>query len=200
MHAGFQDRLRSADASRIDDRFHQTVHRIAPEILGHRQDLPGTLRGRDHLIATANGQRQWFLDHRVPTGIEQRGCHDMVRTGIGRAIGGFQSIGARGHRLDAREHQRPISQELVRFIRQIIRIGFVQIADGHQLDHVPNAAFQLGQSGEMPPAHPPTADDRETQRFHPTPPRRRASTPEMRFRCGCRWWSIDRLPRPAPAQ
>jgi hypothetical protein len=144
----------------------QTVDRIAPEVLRHGKDSSIPLRRGDHPVAAADGEGQRFFAKRVQPQLEQFGGNAMVRPGIGRAIGCFQTFRLFGHRRQIGEDGRPVAEKIARFSDEVLRIAFVQVADSDEIHRAFAAPCQLGEPRQMPPPHAATTDDGQPNSLH----------------------------------
>jgi len=156
---GLHDELPLADGSIVEQCAHQPVDRIAAEVLRHGQDVSTSLGGADDAVATADGQRQRFLTEGVQPQVEEIAGHPMMRPGISRAGGRLQPVGLPDHGCRIGEDGRSAAEERQRLIGQIVGVALVQVAHRHELDGTFAAARQLRQPRQMPPPHPPAADD-----------------------------------------
>ena len=59
-----------------------------------------------------------------------------------------------------------MTEQRARLIGKIVGIGRVQIANGDQLDQMPDASLEFSQSSEMATAHTTAANNGETQWLH----------------------------------
>ena len=69
---GFHDELPVADRAVVEQGADEAIDRVAPEVLGDREDPAVPLGRLDHGVAAADGQRERLLAHRVQAEIEQR--------------------------------------------------------------------------------------------------------------------------------
>ncbi len=88
----FHDELPLTDRLVVQQRADQPVDRVAPEILGNREDPSVSPCGVDDQIAAPDRQGEGLLAHRVKPEIEQRDADAMMCGRVGGAVGPDQAL------------------------------------------------------------------------------------------------------------
>ena len=131
---GFGHELAVADGAVVQERAHESVHRVATVVLGHRQDAARLLGGFDDAPTAPDGERQRLFAQGIQAQFEQLGGGPMVRAGVGRAVGGFEAVHFADHRFGIAVDARPFAEQFVGLVGQILGVLTVQIAHGDEVE------------------------------------------------------------------
>ena len=144
---GLHDEAALADRAVVEQRADEAVDRVAPEVLGDRQDSSVPLRRLDDRVAAADGQRQRLLAHRVQTEVEQGDGDAVVRGRVRRAVGGVQPVDLACHPRDVREDRGSGAEERLRLVGERLGLARIEIADRHE----PRLLCSVRASSARPP-------------------------------------------------
>src|SRR5437764_2544471 len=86
-NTGLYHQLPATNGVVVEQCSHQSIHRVAAEVFSYGQNPARLSRGGDDAVASADGQGQWLLALDVQAKVQQLNRHEVMRTGVGGAVG-----------------------------------------------------------------------------------------------------------------